>query len=368
MLNLSPVRRREYADAQSSLASSPRVAAIFALLAGDPGITEALRRDRGGEGESEATSARNDAQTMVAFARQLEHVIAETYEEPFPELQMASGDLIDLDTSIPEGAETFVYYVYSGLSMARFSSAYSGGTAPTTTVQGARVTGNVESMENAYEYTFRDLRAAAFAGVPLESMLAKYAKRGHEELLQGTGLWGREDLGLPGFITHPNITITRAPADGTGSSRAWADKTVDLILRDHRTLIDTPGQLSYGMRETTHVRYAREEWRLLNTLRMGAGDGTLTVMGFLRATYPGVDFGMLLELAASQSDGNLTTNAAIAYSRNREHLRLVQPMAFKQYPPERRDLKIRVMCESSTGGVIMKEPLAVHRMDDVGAS
>lgn len=367
MDTLSMYRRRAYADAQSRL-TSKGARAIFALLAADPLMAAALRQDRGDLATPEPDAARQDSQTLAAFARQLEHVMTETYEEPFPDLGMASGQVIDIDSSVPEGAESFVYYVYSGASLARFSSAYSGGTAPTTTIQGARVTGNIESMENAYEYSFRDLRAAAFAGVPLDSMLAKYAKRGHEELLQEAGLWGREDLGLPGFVNHPNITVTQAAADGTASSREWADKTVDLILRDHRVLIDTPGQLSYGMRETTHVLYSREEMRLLSSLRMGAGDGGYTVLKFLRETYTGVEFGVMLELAASQSDGNLDANAALAYVKNREFLRLVAPMAFKQYPPERRDLKIRVMCESSTGGVICKEPLTVHRLDGVGDS
>jgi hypothetical protein len=361
-------RRRAYGDALAGL-QSVDAQEIFESLAADQTITQALRKDRLGEERLDPEGEiRKDAQTLAGFARELEHVMTEVYEEPFPDLKMANGEIVDLDTSVSDGAETFRWYVFSGTSVARLSSAYSSGTSPGTAITAAAVLGNVECLENHYEYSFRDLRNAAFAGVPLEPMLASKAKRAHEELLNDILLWGREDVGLPGFLTHPNITITRAPADGTGSSRAWEDKSIDLILRDIRLLIDTPGEVSHGMRETTDVLFSREEERLLTSLRMGTGDGTLTVMQFLRQTYPEVRFGRLLELAASKSRGNLATNSALAYVRKRDVLRGVVPMAFRQYPPERAGLKVRVDCESSTGGMIVKEPMTIHRLDDVGAS
>lgn len=366
---IADYRRRAYGDALKSL-PSPAASDIFEGLAGDPTLTAALRLDRQAgsirlTGEAEA---RFDAQTLAGFAQELEHVMTEVYEEPFPDLRLASGEILDIDTSVPEGAETFRYYMFSGTSVARFSSAYSNGTSPGTSISAAVVLGNVEPMENHYEYTMRDARNAAHAGVPLERMFATAAKRAHEELANETGLWGREDIGIPGFVTHPNITITQAPADGTGGSSAWEDKSIDLILRDIRLLIDTAGEVSFGMRETTDVALPRAAERLLTTLRLGAGDGTLTVMAFIRQTYPGVTFHRLDELAASRSRGNLATDSAIAWVRNRENLRMVVPMQFKQYPPQVKDLKVRIPCESSIGGVIAKEPMTIHRMDGIGAS
>lgn len=362
---LADYRRRAYGDAAQRL--TPAAAAIFAALGGDALLEAKLRREDAAPLPPDQT-ARADAQTLAGFAQQLEHVMAEVYEEPFPDLRLASGEIIDIDTSVPEGAETFRYYMFSGTSVARFSSAYSNGTSPGTSITAAVVTGNVECMENHYEYTMRDARNAAHAGVPLERMHATHAKRAHEELANDTGLWGREDIGLPGFVTHPNITITAAPATGTGSSSAWEDKTIDQILIDIRVLIDTAGEVSYGMRETTDVALPRAAERLLTTLRMGAGDGTLTLMAFIRQTYPGVTWHRLDELAASRSRGNLATDSAIAWVRNRENLRLVVPMQFRQYPPQVKDLKVRVPCESSIGGVIAKEPMTIHRLDGIGAS
>jgi hypothetical protein len=100
-------------------------------------------------------------------------------------------------------------------------------------------------------------------------------------------------------VTHPNITITAAPATGTGSSSAWEDQSIDQILLDIRVLIDTAGEVSFGMRETTDVALPRAAERLLTTLRMGTGDGTLTLMTFIRQTYPQITWHRLDELAVS---------------------------------------------------------------------
>lgn len=362
-------RRRAYADAIAPLELAQ--IEIAEVLAEDQGLVRAMRADRANAGQaatSEQDALRADAQTLAGFAVELEHVMTETYEEDFPDLPFANGDGVDLDTSVNEGAETFRYYVFSGMSVARFSSAYSAGTSPGTSISAGVVHGRIEGMENHYEMTFKDLRNAAFAGVPLETMLGSAARRAHDELLHKTLLWGREDLGLPGFATHPNITITRAPATGSGSSRAWADKSNDQILLDVATLVDTPGAVSLGMRETTDVAWPRATERLLRARRMGTGDGTLTLLQFIRTNYPEVTFRRLDDLAASRSFGNLATDSAIAYVRNRQVLRGIVPMPFRQHPPERRDLKMRVMCESSTGGMVIKEPMTIHRLDDIGAS
>lgn len=362
---LNRYRRRAYADAAAALTPDERV--VFDALESANGSAALLDRVRPAN-TAPADVERVDGQTLALMSRQLEHVMSGTYEEPLPGLLAAEGGLMDFNTEVPDGASTFAYYVYAGHSLARFSSSYSDKTAPTTTISAARVVGNVECMENSYGYTFREMREAAFGDVPLDAMAARYARRGHDELLNSALLWGREEIGIPGMLNHPNITISQAPADGTASSRRWSAKSVDLILRDCALLIDTPGELSFGMREVTSVKFAREEWRLVSSLRMGAGDGAMTVLNFLRQIYPGVDFGMMLECAASQSDGNLATNCAIAYVRNRELLSGVNPMPFTQYPPEINGLRVDVWCESSTGGVMLKEPLTVHRMDGIGQS
>lgn len=352
---------RSYADSRAELATESESAAeVFDDLvdANAPGILGAANDD----------GRRFDSQTLAMVARQLEHVMTETYDEPFPELRMAEGQVVPIDTSVPEGAESFVYYLYSAVGVAKFSSGYSSGAAPRVAITGARVTGRVEAMENAYAYTARDLRNAAFANLPLESNLAVAARRGHSQLLQDVGLWGREDIGIPGFVNHLNITITNAPNDGNGSSRLWADKTVDQIIRDVNLLINTVEEVSFGMRTVTDVLLPRAEMLRIKTTRLGAGDGGMTILKFIQEAHPAVTFGVLNELAASLSSGNLATDSALAYVKDKKLASLVVPMPFRQYPVQQQGLEYVIPCESSTGGIKLVEPLTVHRLDGIGDS
>lgn len=331
--------------------------AIFDQLAGTPFGREIA-----------AGTERADSQTLSYAARQLEHVYAKAYEEEFADLRMANGEIVQIDSSVNEGARSFVYYLYSSAGVARFQSGYSTD-LPTVHSAGAQVHGNVEVMENAYEYSRQDLRSARMAGDNLDARLAKAARRAHDELLNKVGCWGREDIGLPGLFNHPNITVTKSPANGTGSSRNWADKTNDLILDDIATLIDTVDELTFGKRQVNKVLFSRAVANLLKRRRIadGAGDGFLTLWKFLEGHYGGVSFEVMNELGANNSDGNLSEDAAFGYvSGDIDLVSLVVPMAFVQHAVQEVDNKIKVPCESSTGGIKLPEPMICNRMDNVG--
>lgn len=310
-----------------------------------------------------------DAQGALFFARQLEYVMRELYREEFDDLPFANGEIIPFDTEIPENARTFLWYLYTGLGIARFINSYARGNLPLVTMQAAQRTGRVQPFGNAYAWSTQDIRDAQFAGYPLSTELPSWAKRAHEELLNDTIAWGREDLGLPGLLNHPNITISDSPANGTGSSTFWSAKSVDNILADVFTLITTPTRLTRGREKVNMVLLPLAEMLLLQTLRMGTGDGTLTVLGYIQAAYPGVQFKTVEELSASGSLGNLSTDSAYAFtSGDPKRARAVAPILFRQYPVQQQDLMYKVPCESTTGGTIVQRPLMAHRMDGIGQS
>ncbi len=313
-------------------------------------------------------ASRVDSQTLAFFARELEYVYSEVEREEYADLPMAEGEIIPLDSSVPEGAETFSYYVYGAVGVARFMSGYASGSLPLVTIKGAKVTGNVEPMANGYAYDTRDARNAQHTGMPLEPELAFAARRGHEELLQRTGLWGRMDLGIPGLLNHPNI-IQSTPGTSAGAGDdTWPNKTPDEIIADIVTLIDTVDEVTFGKEKVNAVRMSRARYNFIKTLRLGVGDGTLTVLKYVQEMYPEVKFGVLEELAGDHSDGNLPagSHAMFAYTAgNKKKASLVVPMPFKQHPVQQDGLTFKVPCESSTGGVKMKSPLMCNMMEGI---
>ena len=366
-MNTDALRVRTYQDAASKLSKSTR--AIFLSLAAMPGIQGELARVAAETGSQRKPDeqVRHDAQTLALAARQVEHVMAGLYEEPFPQYPMAEGQIIDIDTSVPIGAKVFTWYGVTGRAIAEFVASWAGGSAPLASLGGISKSQPIHAAANGYAHSLDDMRTAAFAGFPLDQQFGRVVREGHAELHHRVGLWGREDLKLPGLVKHPGITVLDAPADGTASSRYWSAKTSDLILRDVDLLVTNVSEVSYGRRQTTDVRIPRREWNQISAMRIGTVD-TVTVMDFLRKIYPGITWGILDDLAASQSGGNLSADAALAYVKDPNIVQLVIPMAFLQHPPQQVDLMIKVPCESKIGGVTLKEPPTVVRLDSIGST
>lgn len=363
---IADLARRSYTDAYSGLESESQQALAESLLG--QGFHAQVRglEDRP---HNSRDAAHYDAQTLIATARQLEYVMTEIYEEEFPDLPVASGEIIDFDTSVPEGAQTFVYYVFSGAALARFAGPYTTGDAPRASIEAASVIGRVHWAEGSYGWHIREMRAAQYGGFPLDRMLADKERRAHAELAQRTFTFGREDLGMPGFMTHPNITILDAPADGTGSSRLWSAKTFDLVARDVRLLVRTVQRVSFGRRKVTNVCIPEEEMIRWESNFVNAGNASnITWLEAFQKLHPGVNFRSLNECSASFSGGRFATDVAIAYVKDRKVLRAVYPVEYLQHAPELRNLETTIPVESCVGGVILTEPWTVVRLDGIGQS
>jgi hypothetical protein len=321
---------------------------------------------------------RTDDAAMLYSVRQLEYVFADVYEEDFPDLPVAMGDFLPIDTSVHEGAKTWVYYLYSGTAIARWAADGSGATLPRVTRQGAEVTKSCHVIENSYGYTTEDMRTAAKAGDNLDPALGALAKRGHDQEFHRSGLWGRSELNVDGALTLPNMTVLTAPEPVDTAD-------VDEIIAMFSLLIRTCAQLTKGLRHTTRVLMSRRVRDKLVERRLGPGDGTLSILDYLRKTFgasedgaPAVEFKVLEELdwrvaqeeaAAGVPNVDITEETGdvlLAYIHNNDKVaRLIQPMAFKQHPVQFRDLEWVTPCESKVGGLRCPEPMTFTRMEGV---
>lgn len=324
-------------------------------------LVEQLRSDSRG---------RQDAQTLPYFERELEQVLSETYDREYPQYKMANGDVISITSEVDEGAETFTYYMYDHTGIAEFVTAYAGNDMPMVTIEGAKVTAPVEPMAIGYVYTTRDVRNGAFTGKPLSRMLPEKAKMAHDARLHITGLWGRDDLGIEGFVNHPNITVGDAPAGsgGGGNPEYWENKTPDEIVEDFATVIDGVNELTNEVEFVTKVAIALPQFNYIKRTRLGTLGESVTILEYLQKIWSGVEFYPLVDLQATKSQGNLSSNSMIAYNADPRKVRLEVPMPFRQYPVQNVDLKFKVPTESSTGGVVCPYPLSIYRLDGIGSS
>lgn len=296
-------------------------------------------------------SGRLDANEGVFFARQLEYVKSQAYDVKRPPL--SALQIFPVSTATPEGATTITYRQFDQLGMAKVIANYAND-LPRADVTGKEFTSPIRGIGVSYGYNMQEIRSAAFSGMPLSTKKMTAAQRAHEELVNRLAWSGDTEHGLPGFLTNANIPAFTVPADGTGSSKTFASKTADQIIRDVNNIIIQVYTQSKGIHRANRVLMPIEQLAYIRvTARSSVSD--TTILQFLQANNPGVEFVGVLEL---DNAGAGATDMLIAGEFSVDNMQLEIPMSFKQYSPQLLGLEYQIPCESRFGGVIVEYPLA----------
>lgn len=305
----------------------------------------------------EATG-RFDANESVFFARQLEYVKAKTYD--IKRAPLNAMRLFPVSTETPEGATTITYRQYDGVGMAKIIANYAND-LPRADVTGKEFTSPIRSIGNAYGYNTQEIRSAMFAGVPLNAKKATQVTRAQEELVNQLAFAGDADHGLPGLLSNTNIPEVTLAADGTGSSKTFATKTADKIVRDVNSVINKVLTQSKGVHRANQVWMPLEQYALLATTQNSTASDT-TILDFLRQVNPGVTFEAVIELDGAGASG---ADRMMALENSIENWQLEIPMMARQYAPQQQGLEFVVPVESRFGGVLIEYCLAFSFADGI---
>lgn len=304
------------------------------------------------------STGRFDANESVFFARQLEFVKSQTYD--IKRVGLNALTLIPVSTAIPEGATTHIYRQYDSVGMAKVIANYAND-LPRADVIGKEFTNPIRSIGNAYGYNVQEVRSAMYAGINLNGKKAMAATRAHQEKINQLAFSGDADNGLPGFLTNSNVPEVTLLADGTGSSKTFATKTADKIVRDINALINKVITQSKGIHRVTEVWLPIEQYALIATTQNSAASDT-TILAFLQQVHPGVQFKQVVELDGAGAGG---TDRMYAMENTMENWQLEIPMMIKQYAPQQVGLEFQVPVESRFAGVIIEYPLAFAFADGI---
>lgn len=302
---------------------------------------------------------RCDANESVFFARQLEHIKAQTYDIKYPALSALA--LFPIDTSAGPGAKTITYRQYDAVGMAKVIAAYSND-LPRADIVAKEFTSNVRGIGTSYSYDVQEIRYASMTGTPLETRKAAAARKAHDQKINALAWSGDTEHGLPGFLTNANIPGYTVPADGTGTSKLWSTKTADLIIRDVNGIINQVRVQSKGVHTANEVWMPIAQYALISSMPRSTGSDQ-TVLKFLQENNPGVTFKSVLELDNAMSSGTLDTMVAIENSSDNYGLQI--PMPFMQHSPQQKGLAFEVPCEARYGGVIFYYPLCACIADSI---
>ena len=257
------------------------------------------------------------------------------------------------ETDVPAGAETALTLVYDSIGMAKIVADY-GDDLPRAEAVGTTIASKVYTVGDSYGYNYVELEHARMANVNLEARKALSARRGVDLKLNNIAWYGDAEHGITGFINNPNIANVTIPADGTGSSALFVDKTPDQIIRDVNSIINEVSNNTNGVEMPDTVLFAPAVYDLLeSTPKSQYSDRT--ILEFLRGAHPEVTRWMKIgELKGAGTGG---TDMIIAGVFRPEYVRQENPVRFEQLPVQYRNLEYVVPCVSRTLGVTINVPI-----------
>jgi hypothetical protein len=291
-----------------------------------------------------------DAIETMAFARELEHIEAQTYDIEYPELQ--ARKFLPVDNSVPEGVETITYRQWDRVTMAKVIANYAND-FPRVHALGREFTHKCVSMGNSFGYTVQDLRAAALLGRPVDGMLANIAREGHEIAIDNIAANGLPEVGFPGFLNHPNVPIV------TLTTGTWATATVDQILEDLRMLAQSIVTRTKQTRAPNTILLPTELYGLLQK-PCGANYGDTIMSVFLRSNPYIKSIEQWVKLDTAGADGG---PRIVCYQKDPKVVKLQILKEFTQHAPQLMGLEFITHCESRAGGVVCYNPLAISYSD-----
>jgi hypothetical protein len=218
---------------------------------------------------------RMDAAHSGFFARQLEHIKAQTYDIKYPTLK--AREFIPVATDAPAGAETITYRQFDRVVNAKIIS-NNAKDLPRVEVDGKEFTRPVRTWGAAYGYTLMEIQNAAMARTNLNARKASALRRVVEEGLDETAAIGAPDHGIPsGFLNDPNVETVAAAG-------AWSGASSDAILDDISAACQNITDDTNGIFMASDLLLPTAQYTLIMKKRLTDSDNQ-TVLDFVESKY-----------------------------------------------------------------------------------
>jgi len=297
---------------------------------------------------------RIDAALSVVFARQLEYVQKDFEATVYPEL--IARDVIPVVYDVPEGATAYTYTRLEEIGEADFITD-SAADYPNIEVSGVQVTARIIGWGDSYQYSVREAKSAALAGVQLDSEKANAARKAIERRLDAVALTGVVQANLPGLLNSALVTPVAVVGD-------WADPatTGESIFNDIQRLWTDIYIKSGAALEPDTLLLPTAGYSAVNTRFMGPNDRR-TVKEALAAgsTFQTIKASQKLNLA----NAALTGPRMVAYKYDKSILRLTIPQEIQSSEPQAVARSFRVFSDMYSGGTQIRNPMGIAYADSM---
>lgn len=310
---------------------------------------------------SEGTRFDSAEDASVFFARELDHIKAQSYDVEYPELTALS--LFPISSEADPGAETITYYTYDKTGLAKVIDNYSTD-LPRADVNGKPSIAIIKSLGDSYGYSAQEMRASRLAGKSLDVRKGESARYAIDNKTNIIAWRGDEESGLMGVLSvGQNIPLYAITAGGVSGKTSWLEKTADEILMDVNGMQKQVAKVTKNVERPDTLCVPADVYMDISTRRIP--DTSTTVKAFLLEHAPYLkDIVSAAELDADSVETNpyaAETNGqgvAFLFKNDPRKLSLENPMPFYQYPLQVRNLETVIPCEARTAGVIVYYPLS----------
>ena len=310
-----------------------------------------------------------DGDTLNSLRRDFNQIEREAYDLPRENLDAIMS--APIKGGINKGAQTYTVRTITKLGMAKVIAADAKDLPPVSLAM-KKETVEILPVGASYKFTQEELNAAAFAGIPLESLDARAARQTIDEKVDEIIYVGEKDWGLQGLLTNPNVTRTVASNNAAGTSKKWKDKTLDEITADIQTMVDavfnaTKGPRGSGTVTPDTLKLPREAFTSLSTRYKGV-DTNLTFLQAVKDAFApqGIKNIECCNSAAGVGVVNDTpADRALLYKKSPENVFSIVPLVFRVLPPQASGLSVTFNCYARTGGTAWRRPTTGCYMDGV---
>lgn len=310
-------------------------------------------------GNNSYNPMRLDANESAFFERELEHVKSKTYDVKYPQLK--AFDLLPVSTEANPGAEEITFRRYKAVGMAKIVADYSKD-FPRVDVYGEEVTSKIKSIGDSYGYSIQEIRGSMMAGKSLDSRRASAAKRAIDEKLNNMAFITNKREGTNGILNYPGISEIVIPADGTGNSTKWDDKTPEQILRDIRLIVSGVVEPTKSIEDPDTLILPLHQYELITQVDIGDVNKT-TIMNYFLKNSPHIK--NILWLNELKGIGAGETDRAMVGKFDAEHVTLELPQPFEQFEPDKKAMSYDIVCHARCAGCIVYYPMAFCYADGI---
>lgn len=304
--------------------------------------------------KKKTSHGRLDADETVQFLRDLEHVKGQEFEVKYAPLKGLRT--VPVNTEADPADETFTVRTWDGTASMKLISSYATD-FPRADVFAQESSVPFKSYGNGYGYSVQDIRRAAKSGRPLSTKKRNMAKKGADFKLDKIIQSGDVAAGFKGLLNQTGTLTYTIPADGTGSSKTFASKTPDQVVRDLHGMCNAMVLTTNEVEVPDTMLMPLSLYQYVTSTRMGAGDGTLTIMKTFLSQRD--DIKTVMPWVPLETAGAGPSKRIVVYRRAPDVLELLLPVPFEEFAPEAKGMEWEIACHMRTGGIVVYLPSAI---------